>query len=61
MPQDRSKTAPSGQRAPQGGPPKKLTSEEHLCIWLSRLFASDGHQKPQDGPKVAREGSKRGA
>ena len=34
--------------------------KENQCFVLSRLFASDGHPRPQDGSKMAQEGPKRG-
>ena len=60
--QDRSKTAPSGQRARQGGPQAAQILQkpkQNQCCLPSRLFASDGCPRPQDGPRRARGTSKR--
>eukprot|EP00959_Pyramimonas_sp_CCMP1952_P318914 6672747-Pyramimonas_sp.AAC.1 len=51
--QDRSKTCPTGPRAPQGGHKEANTRqkpEKHHCV-----FAFDGLPKPQDGSKTAQE------
>ena len=61
--QDRLKTASRGQGASQGGPREAKilqTPKENQCFWPSRLFASDGLLRPQDGSKMAQEGPKRG-
>ena len=34
--------------------------KENQCVLPSRLFASDGLLRPQDGPKMAQESPKRG-
>ena len=62
-PQDRPKTAPRGKIASQGGlqDAKILQKPKgNQCFLPSRLFASDGHPRPQDGSKKAQEGPKRG-
>ena len=61
--QDRPKTALSGQGASQGGPREAKIFQppnENQCFWPSRLFASDGLLRPQDGSKMGQEGPKRG-
>ena len=60
--QDRPKTAPSGHGASQGRPQEaKIAPQptENQCFLPSRLFASDGLLRPQDGPKMAQESPKR--
>ena len=60
-PQDRLKTASSGQGASQGGPREAnifQKPKENQCVWASPLFASDGLLRPQDGSKMAQEGPK---
>ena len=61
--QDRPKTASSCQGASQGGPREAKILQnlikENQCVWPSRLFASDGLLRPQDGSKIAQEGPKR--
>ena len=69
MPQDGSQDAPRG---PKNSPRRlKVAKEpeeakilpkpkEVTCVLLSRLFASGGNSRPQDGSKMAQEGPKRG-
>eukprot|EP00959_Pyramimonas_sp_CCMP1952_P221489 4630114-Pyramimonas_sp.AAC.1 len=55
--QDVSQWPKSSPRRPRKGP----TPEDSPSVWLSRLFASDGHPRPQDGSTMAQEGSTRGS
>ena len=55
-PQERFKTAPNGQRAPQRDAQISPNPKEISCVSLSRRFASNGHPKPQDGSNMAQEG-----
>ena len=61
--QDGSKTVSSALRALQGPPQEAKMApkpKENQCFLPSRLFASDGLLRPQDGPMMAQEGPKRG-
>ena len=61
--QDGSKTVSSALRALQGPPQEAKMApkpKENQCFLPSRLFASDGLLRPQDGSKMAQEGPKRG-
>ena len=62
-PQDGPKTVSSALRALQGPPQEAKMApkpKENQCFLPSRLFASDGLLRPQDGPKMAQESPKRG-
>ena len=62
-PQDIPKMGPRALRALHGALQDAKTLQkpkENPCFWHSRLFASDGLWKPQDGPKMAQK-SPRGA
>ena len=62
-PQDSPKTDPSALRALHGAlqDAKTLqTPRGNQGFWHSRLFASDGLWKPQDGPTIAQKSTKRG-
>ena len=63
-PQDRPKTATSGQRGASPGGPREANilqaPKVNQCYWPPRLVVSDGPLRPQDGSKVAQEGPGRG-
>eukprot|EP00959_Pyramimonas_sp_CCMP1952_P335541 7025822-Pyramimonas_sp.AAC.1 len=50
MPKERLKDAPKRPTSPQN----------HEQLLLFRLFASNGHSRPQDSSKIAQESPKRG-
>ena len=60
---DRPKAAPTGhgafQRSRQETKTLQTPKENNACL-PSRLFASDGPPRPQDGSKMAQENPKRG-
>eukprot|EP00959_Pyramimonas_sp_CCMP1952_P436375 9137801-Pyramimonas_sp.AAC.2 len=57
---DRPKTATSVHGVSQGDPQEAqflpTSTGNHQCILPSRLFASDGLLRPQDGSKIAQDG-----
>eukprot|EP00959_Pyramimonas_sp_CCMP1952_P375429 7863204-Pyramimonas_sp.AAC.1 len=58
MPQDRSKTAPTGQRAPPGGPKEAKTLGNSMCLAFSPFrfrWPSEASRWFQDGPRGLQE------
>eukprot|EP00959_Pyramimonas_sp_CCMP1952_P169360 3537776-Pyramimonas_sp.AAC.2 len=51
---------PVAKELPQEAP-KRPKHTEILYGWFSRLFASDGHPRPQDGSEMTQEGPKKDA